>query len=89
MSDTDTETVETEEVDEVTSDTLPHPFGTCVPLGECVCVADEVEEFDPSAHTVEEVKQYVIDYPDDLADVIAAEKAGKNRVTLVEWLESE
>lgn len=93
------ETEDTEEAPEVTSDTLPHPFGTCVPLGECVCEAatdeddeddeDDEEAYDPGAHTIAEVQQYVTDYPDELEAVTAAEKSGKNRTTLVNWLESE
>jgi hypothetical protein len=48
---------------------------------------DEEDVFDPGAHTVAEVEAYVDDNPDEVDAVLAAEKAGKNRVTLVEALE--
>jgi len=43
--------------------------------------------YDPAAHTVTEVIGYVEDNPDQLEDVIAAEQAGKDRVTLITHLE--
>ena len=43
--------------------------------------------FDPGEHTVADVLAYVAEYPDSRAGVLDAEKAGKNRVTLVEQLE--
>jgi hypothetical protein len=43
--------------------------------------------YDPAAHTVTEVIGYVEDNPDQLEDVIAAERAGKDRVTLITHLE--
>lgn len=54
---------------------------------------DEIEEveseetFDPGEHTVADVIAYVAEFPDSRAAVLDAEKAGKNRVTLVEQLE--
>ena len=45
------------------------------------------ESFDPGAHTVDAVEAYVSDHPDELDAVLAAEEAGKNRTTLVAWLE--
>lgn len=42
--------------------------------------------FDPAAHTVDEVKDYATDHPDEIADLYDAEEAGKARVTLLEWL---
>ena len=46
--------------------------------------------YDPAHYTVAEIEEFVTasaeDYPDFAADVLAAEQAGKNRVTLVEWL---
>ena len=48
-----------------------------------------VVSYDPSEHTVEEVKSYVTDHPKERANVLAAEEDGKARVTLVEWLDSE
>ena len=50
-------------------------------------VEETGEEFDPSDHNVDEVKAYVADNPDEVGAVLAAEKAGKNRSTLVEALE--
>jgi len=52
---------------------------------------DEVEasdDFDPGEHTVDEVKAWVEANPDYAADVSEAEAAGKNRSTLVDWLDS-
>jgi len=43
--------------------------------------------YDPGAHTVTEVIGFVEDNPDQLEDVIAAEQAGKDRVTLITHLE--
>jgi hypothetical protein len=39
--------------------------------------------FDPADHTVAEVQQYLVDHPDDAERVLALERAGKNRATLV------
>jgi hypothetical protein len=44
--------------------------------------------FDPSAHTVQEVEEYVTNNPDRADEVLIAEEEGKNRVTLVSWLEN-
>jgi exonuclease VII small subunit len=46
------------------------------------------ETYDPGEHTVDEVKEYVGDNPEQTDEVLAAEQAGKNRSTLVEWLET-
>jgi hypothetical protein len=43
--------------------------------------------FDPGAHTVTEVIGFVEDNPDQLEDVLATERAGKDRVTLINHLE--
>jgi hypothetical protein len=48
-----------------------------------------VEAFDPGAHTAAEVKAYVEAHPDERAAILAAELAGKARVTLTEWLSAE
>jgi len=45
--------------------------------------ADEVEAFDPGAHTVAEVEQYIADHPDEAEDVLALERSGKARVSLI------
>jgi hypothetical protein len=39
--------------------------------------------FDPGEHTVAEVHDYLAAHPGDADQVLAAEAAGKNRVTLV------
>ena len=50
--------------------------------------ADELgEAFDPSAHTVDDVAAYVAEHPDEHQAVLAAERAGKARVTLLAQLE--
>jgi hypothetical protein len=43
--------------------------------------------FDPGAATVDEVKAYVEAHPDETEAVHRAEVSGKNRSTLVAWLE--
>lgn len=43
--------------------------------------------YDPAAHTVEEVKQFVTDHPDEVQAIYDAEVAGKNRTSLISWLE--
>ena len=43
--------------------------------------------YDPSAFTVDEVLEYLEENPDQRDDVIAAEKKGKKRATLLEELE--
>ena len=45
------------------------------------------EAFDPGAHTVDAVEDYVEAHPGEAAAVLAAEQGGKNRTTLVTWLE--
>lgn len=44
--------------------------------------------FDPSEHTIDEVKAHVEADPGDREAVLRAERVGKNRVTLIDWLES-
>lgn len=48
---------------------------------------DDGGDFDPTDHTVDDVKAHVDANPDELDAILAAEQAGKARVTLVEWLE--
>ena len=45
------------------------------------------DAYDPGDYTVAEVQAYVRDHPDERETVLDAETAGKNRVTLVSWLE--
>lgn len=47
------------------------------------------EVYDPSEHTVDEVKSYVEEHPDECEAVLDAEQEGKDRITLVEWLEAQ
>jgi len=50
-------------------------------------VADESDgEYDPGAHTVDEVLAYVAEHPDESDAVYAAESAGKGRVTILDKL---
>lgn len=62
--------------------------------GEELPITDEPDEpdipvgYDPAAHTVEEVKQFVMDHPDEAQDIYDAEVAGKNRSTLLAQLEA-
>lgn len=42
--------------------------------------------FDPADHTVEDVKAYVEANPDEAELVLAAEAEGKDRSTLIAWL---
>jgi hypothetical protein len=48
---------------------------------------EEEEAYDPSDHTVAEVQEYVEANPGQVDAVHAAELAGKERVTLLSWLE--
>jgi len=43
--------------------------------------------YDPAAHTVAEVEDFVTEHPDEAQDIYDAEVVGKNRATLVNWLE--
>jgi hypothetical protein len=47
------------------------------------------EVYVPGDHTVAEVQAYVTAHPDELEAVYEAEVAGKNRSTLVVWLEEQ
>jgi len=47
------------------------------------------DTYDPGEHTVDEVKEYVGENPDQAGAVMASEQAGKNRTTLTEWLEAQ
>lgn len=44
--------------------------------------------YDPGAHNVQEVEDFVTQNPDERDAVLAVEQAGRNRVTLVSWLEN-
>ena len=44
----------------------------------------EGDTFDPGAHTVADVEAYLDEHPDEIDRVLEAERAGKNRTTLVD-----
>jgi hypothetical protein len=45
--------------------------------------------YDPAAHSVDDVKQFVTEHPDEAQAIYDAEEAGKNRATLMSWLEEQ
>jgi hypothetical protein len=45
--------------------------------------------YDPGAYTVDEVQAYIAEHPDEAAAVLAAERAHRGRVTLIDWLEQQ
>jgi peptidoglycan hydrolase-like protein with peptidoglycan-binding domain len=45
--------------------------------------------FDPADATVKDVKAFVANHPDTVEAVLAAETEGKNRSTLIAWLEEQ
>ena len=45
-----------------------------------------MSDFDPGEYTVDEVKTYVEEHPDEVDDVLEKEVGGKDRSTLVNWL---
>ena len=47
---------------------------------------DEGDEFDPSGHTIDDVKSYIDSHPDEVQRVYDAEVEGKGRQTLLDWL---
>lgn len=46
-----------------------------------------LDGWDPSDHTVAEVRDFVTKHPTQLERVLADERVGEQRVTLLEWLE--
>lgn len=44
-------------------------------------------DYDPGDHTVDEVKAYVAEHPEDLEGVLAAELNGKQRQSLLSFLD--
>lgn len=59
--------------------------GTSVVSDEDAAPAND-DTFDPTGHTIDEVKQYISDNPDDVQRVYDLEAEGKARSTLLEWL---
>jgi hypothetical protein len=51
-------------------------------------VGGRAPAFDPGTVTVDEVKSYILEHPDQLSEILAAERAGQNRTTLVAWLQA-
>lgn len=49
---------------------------------EPVEAVEAVEAYDPSAHTADQVLEYILENPDQQEAVLAAEAAGKNRKTV-------
>jgi hypothetical protein len=45
--------------------------------------------YDPAAHTIDEVKEFVTEHPEEISDIYDTEEAGKARVTLLEWLQQQ
>lgn len=43
--------------------------------------------YDPGENTVEDVRAYVEEHPDEAEQVLTAERSGKDRTTLTTWLE--
>jgi hypothetical protein len=48
----------------------------------------EPAAYDPGEFTVADVQTYVDGHADELDAILAAERAGKDRTTLIDWLES-
>ena len=72
--------------DELTPEPAPDGF----PVGDEEEITEEVPVgYDPAAHTVGEVQDYVNEHPEQLEEMYEAEVAGKNRTTLVTWLEDQ
>ena len=47
------------------------------------------DTFKVADHNIDEVKDFVEEHPDQVEAVLAAERKGEKRKTLVEWLESK
>jgi hypothetical protein len=64
--------------------------GTAWAAGAHAAEDPDPEVFDPANYTVDEVKDYVVEHDQThevISMVLAKERAGKNRATLVHWLE--
>lgn len=79
-----------------TSGLLMAPGGDDEPQAQARSIEAAPEEdtpdidvgYDPAAHTVAEVEEFVAEHPEQLREMYDAEVAGKNRTTLVNHLES-
>lgn len=60
--------------------------GLTAPADEPAEPTSEPESFDPAEHNIDDVQAYVADHADELDAILAAERDGKNRSTLLEWL---
>jgi len=56
-----------------------------IDLGTTYPTSDE-DGFDPSAHTIADVKAYVEAHPDETQAIYDAESEGKARTSLLDWL---
>lgn len=63
----------------------PGPMAADDPTASDILAAHDEDDdmFNPRAHTVAEVHEYLNEHPDDVVVVLDAELAGKNRVSLV------
>lgn len=57
-----------------------------IDLGSTYPAASDTTAFDPADHTVDEVKKFVGENPDEVQNVYDAELAGKARSSLLDWL---
>lgn len=74
------------EPDESIPESLAMPGAGAYAPAESVEDGEEQAEaaaYDPGAHTVSEVLQYIADNPEEEEAVLAAEAAGKNRASIV------
>lgn len=50
--------------------------------------AQAITSYDPAAHSIAEVNQHLEEHPEELSAILALEREGKNRSTLISSLES-
>lgn len=56
---------------------------------ESTTTGDVAGAYDPSGYTIDDVKQYVTDNPDQLDAIRTAEESGKNRSGLMDWFSTQ
>ena len=81
----DTETVPVVVWDEDAPDPVEDEGIAGIDLSSTYARSDE-GDFDPGKNTIEQVKKYVTDHPDQVQTVYDAEAAGKGRQSLLDWL---
>ena len=64
----------------------PSSTDSPVPAGESVDASTDA--YDPGDYTVDDVVAYAEAHPDEVDAILAAERDGKNRVTLISHLET-